>query len=185
MNYNNKIFKAISNSDNGEVGSEIRFHYKQEGNILSCYYAGDEIVKGQLIGLVDEEGNINMRYQQINKKGELMTGICSSKPKIENGKLYLYETWQWTSGDKSKGHSVLEDVTDVDKRKRLEEDPFSFKFTKENKLIISRANKQIKIITGKHSTRFRKLSESASEEEIQLALAKLTGNYKRGNEKNK
>lgn len=183
MNYNNKIFKAISNSENGEVGSEIRFHYLQEGNIVRCNYAGDGIVSGQLIGLVDEAGNIDMRYQQVNEKGELMTGICKSKPKVENGKLRLYESWQWTSGDKSKGDSILEEVTNVDQRNRLESDPFSFKFTKENKLLIYRWNKQIKVVAGKASTRFRKLVEKENEEEIQLALAKLTGSFKHGNEK--
>ena len=40
-----------------------------------------------------------------------MTGICVSKPKImPNGKIHLHEIWQWTSGDKSKGESVLEEL---------------------------------------------------------------------------
>lgn len=40
-----------------------------------------------------------------------MTGICSSKPKItKDGKIRLYETWQWTSGNKSKGTSILEEL---------------------------------------------------------------------------
>ena len=40
-----------------------------------------------------------------------MTGICFSKPEImENGKIRLYETWEWTSGDNSKGNSILEEI---------------------------------------------------------------------------
>jgi hypothetical protein len=110
INYNNKIFKPVSNSENGETSSETAFHYKQEGNILTSEYSGGKIKKGHLIGLVDEEGNIEMRYHQINEKGELMTGICTSKPEIvENGKIRLHETWQWTSGDLSKGNSVIEE----------------------------------------------------------------------------
>ena len=51
-----------------------------------------------------------MRYQQVNNKGELMTGVCFSKSEIlANGKIRLHETWQWTAGDKSKGTSVLEE----------------------------------------------------------------------------
>jgi len=111
MNYNNRKFKPISISDNGEVSLETVFVYKQEGNILSSEYSGGDIVKGHLIGLVDENGNINMRYHQVSKKGELMTGICNSKPVFtSNGKLQLHESWQWTSGDKSKGESILEEV---------------------------------------------------------------------------
>lgn len=111
MNYNNKKFKPISSSENSEVNSETIFIYKQVANILTSNYNGGDIVKGHLIGLVDEDGTINMRYHQINKNGDLMTGICVSKPEImPNGKIRLHETWQWTSGNKSKGQSVLEEL---------------------------------------------------------------------------
>jgi hypothetical protein len=111
MNYNNKSFRPISNSENGEISVATIFQYKQEGNILTCEYAGGEILQGHLIGLVDSNGIIEMRYHQINKQGKLMTGICISRPELlENGKIRLFETWQWTSGDKSKGSSILEEV---------------------------------------------------------------------------
>jgi len=52
-----------------------------------------------------------MSYHQINQNGELMTGTCYSKPELlENGRIRLFENWQWTSGDKSKGNSVLEEL---------------------------------------------------------------------------
>lgn len=110
INYHNKIFRPISNTENGETSGETIFNYKQVGNILTCEYFGGNIKLGHLIGLVDDEGNIDMRYQQINTKGELMTGICKSKPEIlPSGKIRLHENWQWTSGDKSKGNSILEE----------------------------------------------------------------------------
>lgn len=111
MNYHLKQFKPISNTENGETSSETIFLYKQEGNILSAEYSGGKILKGQLIGLVDEQGNIDMRYHQINIHGEFMTGLCYSRPEIRpNGKIRLHETWQWTSGDLSKGYSILEEI---------------------------------------------------------------------------
>lgn len=111
MNYNNKKFRPVINSENGETTKKTLFEYKQTGNILSSEYEGGQIVKGHLIGLVDKTGTIEMRYHQINSKGELMTGICQSKPEImPNGKIRLHETWQWTSGDKSNGTSILEEV---------------------------------------------------------------------------
>ena len=111
MNYNNRKFKPISNSDNGEVSNDMIFHYLQTKNIVTCTYEGQNIKKGHLIGLVDENGCIEMRYHQVNEKGELMTGICNSTPEImSNGKIRLHESWQWTSGDKSKGNSVLEEI---------------------------------------------------------------------------
>ena len=110
MNYNDKKFRPISNTENGETSNETLFHYKQIGNILTSEYAGGKIKHGHLIGLVDPGGNIEMRYHQVNDKDELMTGICKSKPEIlENGKIRLHENWEWTSGDKSKGTSVIEE----------------------------------------------------------------------------
>jgi hypothetical protein len=110
MNYNNRIFRPISNTENGETSSETLFHYKQIGNILTSEYSGGKIKYGHLIGLVDSGGNIEIRYHQINIKGELMTGICVSKPEIlQNGKIRLHENWEWTSGDKSKGTSIIEE----------------------------------------------------------------------------
>lgn len=111
MNYNNRKFRVVKNSENGETSVETIFEYYQDGKVLTCEYKGGEIAKGHLIGLVDEIGNIEMRYHQVNTKGELMTGTCNSKPEIlENGKIRLHETWEWTSGDKSKGTSVLEEI---------------------------------------------------------------------------
>jgi hypothetical protein len=111
MNYNNKIFKAVQNTENGETSEDTIFKYKQRENILISEYSGGQIFKGHLIGLVDENGWIEMRYHQVNTKGELMTGICNSKPElIENGKIRLHEKWQWTSGDLSAGESILEEV---------------------------------------------------------------------------
>lgn len=110
INYNDKIFKPISNTENGETSNETIFKYRQMGNILTSEYSGGKIKYGHLIGLVDNYGNIEMRYHQVNHKGELMAGICTSTPEIlENGKIRLHETWEWTSGDKSKGQSIIEE----------------------------------------------------------------------------
>ena len=46
----------------------------------------------------------------MNDRGEIMTGNCKLVPEVlENGKLRLHETWEWTSGDKLKGKSILEE----------------------------------------------------------------------------
>ena len=111
MNYNDKKFRPISNTLNGETSAETIFHYRQQENMLYCGYSGGQIEKGHLLGKVDALGNIDMRYHQINVKGELMTGTCYSTPEIlPNGKIRLHEKWQWTSGDRSKGETVLEEI---------------------------------------------------------------------------
>lgn len=90
MDYNGKVFRPVVNTQNGESSSETVFRYKQSANILTADYAGGQIKMGHLIGLVDEQGNIDMRYHQVNHQGVLMTGICHSRPEVlENGKIRL------------------------------------------------------------------------------------------------
>ncbi len=111
INYHNKRFRPVQNTANGETSADTIFLYQQQGNILTSEYSGGLIVKGHLIGLVDADGTIDMRYHQVNDRGELMTGRCQSRPELlPTGKFRLYESWQWTSGDGSAGESVLEEL---------------------------------------------------------------------------
>jgi hypothetical protein len=110
INYDNKVFIPLSNSENGEVDLQMQFLYKQTGSIVTSTYSGGRIVTGHLIALVDDQGNLDMRYHQVNDKGEITTGVCHSTPEqLPNGKLRMYEKWQWTSGDMSEGESLLEE----------------------------------------------------------------------------
>jgi diamine N-acetyltransferase len=109
--YDGKRFIPVSNSDNGEVTPDTVFIYRQIGNIVTCQYSGSKILSGHLMGLVNNDGVINMSYHQVNREGKLMTGLCVSKPEVmNNGKIRLREKWRWTSGDLSDGESVLEEI---------------------------------------------------------------------------
>lgn len=111
IDYNNKTFRAVSNSENGEVDSQTYFKYQQTGNIVTCTYSASRILTGHLIALVDEGGRLDMRYHQVNNLGQIVTGLCRSTPEIlPDGRIRLHEKWQWTSGDQSAGESMLEEV---------------------------------------------------------------------------
>lgn len=72
----------------GKLQAKPFFRYKQVDNVLTSEYSCGKIKYGHLIGLVDKNGNIKMRYHQVSDKNELMTGICKSKPEIlENRKI--------------------------------------------------------------------------------------------------
>lgn len=111
MNYNEKKFRSFQTTENAEVSQETLFEYFQEGNIVRGIYSGGAIAQGQLLGIVDEKGCIDMRYQQVNMSGALMTGKCFSTPEIlADGRIRLHEEWEWTSGDFSKGSSIVEEL---------------------------------------------------------------------------
>lgn len=111
INYNNRTFISIENSKSGEVSDKTVFNYNQQGDIVWAEYEGGQIIKGTLIAKVDEVGSLNMRYQHLNKKLEFKTGKCTSTPeKLSNGKIRLHEKWQWTSGNRSSGESIIEEI---------------------------------------------------------------------------
>jgi len=62
--------------------------------------------------------------------------------------------------------------------------PFEYKITKSGKVLIYRNHKLIKTVKGKWSQEFIDSHDRLDDESIQLKLAKITGHYKHGNEKN-
>ena len=75
-------------------------------------------------------------------------------------------------------------VSEIDKRNRLKEEPFTYQITKKGTVIIYYGGKQITIVKGgKAAQLIEKLNAAENIMEIQLLLAKITGNFKHGNEK--
>ena len=109
VNLNNKFFKSISNSANGEVSEATIFHYRQKEDIVWATYEGGAIKFGTLSGKIEAD-KLEFHYQHQNQKGEFLTGKCHSIVEIVHGKIRLLESWQWTCGDFSKGNSVLEEI---------------------------------------------------------------------------
>jgi len=111
INYHDKTFKSVSNSENGEVDGSTLFYYKQAGDIVTANYHGKGIKSGQLIAKVDASGILTMRYQHINQHDVFKFGHCISTPKVmANGKLQLHEKWKWDCDDYSEGESIIEEV---------------------------------------------------------------------------
>lgn len=72
----------------------------------------------------------------------------------------------------------------IDKRNRLDEEVFTYQLSKNNTVFISYKSKEIKIVKGKEAEKLIGRIESANtDKEVQLALAKITGNFKHGNER--
>lgn len=71
-----------------------------------------------------------------------------------------------------------------DKRNRLEENPFTYRISKNQTVFISYEGKQIKIAKGKEAEKLiEKIQQAENDKDVQLILAKATGNFKHGNEK--
>ncbi|WP_027963984.1 hypothetical protein [Halalkalibacillus halophilus] len=74
-------------------------------------------------------------------------------------------------------------MSNIDKRNRLSDVPFHYRVNKGNTVFLDYEGKQVKILKGKTAEKFiRKINIAENEQERQLIMAKITGNFKRGNE---
>jgi hypothetical protein len=112
INYEDRIFRLMSNTNNGGASSETPFFHHQN-DLGMADHSGGATVKGMLLARRAAHGSLDMRYQHVNAKGELMTGICNSVPEVlADGRYRLRERWRWTAGDCSTGQSVLEETSE-------------------------------------------------------------------------
>ena len=76
-------------------------------------------------------------------------------------------------------------MSDIDKRNRLSEEPFDYQITKKGTVVIYYEGKQIKNVKDREAerlvARIKEVEDNITA--VQLLLAKITGNFKRGNEK--
>jgi len=110
-NLDNRKFRSLANTDNGDVSSQTIFHYRQRGDVVWAEYRGGSVRQGSLIARWTDGDTLEMRYHHITRDNQIKTGRCTSHPEMsENGRLLMYEEWQWTTGDKSSGISVIEEI---------------------------------------------------------------------------
>ncbi len=108
INYDGRKFIPKMDSENGEVSEQTIFTYHQNGKLLWAQYCGGDILKGSLVGTVLDNGELDFVYHHMNREMQVKTGRCHSVPTVlENGKIELSEQWEWTSGDYSKGESLV------------------------------------------------------------------------------
>ena len=74
-------------------------------------------------------------------------------------------------------------MSGIDRRGRLSADPFDYRVTKNGQVFISRGGRQVGTVSGDRAARLIKELNRGDDRSRQLALAKATGNYKRGNER--
>jgi hypothetical protein len=77
---------------------------------------------------------------------------------------------------------MSEATTNVDKRGRLDEDIFSYRESKD-KVFIFWYNKQVMILKGQQARKFIDKIAHLDGKAAQLVMAKITGNFKHGNER--
>lgn len=71
----------------------------------------------------------------------------------------------------------------MSEKNSLEEKPFSYRQYKNGNVSVFYEGKAVTILKGKNAQKFSSQVENTTEFEAQMLMAKITGNFKRGNER--
>ena len=111
INYNNRRF-ALKTTDTGDTAAinGTLFVYTQQGDVVTCDYAGGSMKVGRMIDLVNADSSLTIRFEHIYNDGRMMSGKGNSRLELlPDGRLRLHETY--TAFDASEqGRSVVEEL---------------------------------------------------------------------------
>ncbi len=113
INYDGRRFRMVSTAtgDTEAVAGTV-FDYSQQGNVVTCRYAGGSVHVGLMHGHCDADGVLTIRFQHRYTDGRWMSGKGVSKPQVlPDGRIRLLETYEvFDTGDI--GESVVEEARD-------------------------------------------------------------------------
>ena len=110
IDFNNKTFLLVENSENGLVNSETTFEYRQDGDMVTADYRGGVIKYGKIIAVLKDR-QLDMRYQCLTSENELRSGQAIAEISFtEQHKLSLKLNWQWLGDHNMKGTSYYIEI---------------------------------------------------------------------------
>jgi hypothetical protein len=105
LNFNNKKFSLIENSEKGTVNSDTIFEFMQDKELVTAEYYGGSVKYGKIIAVLNNY-KLDMRYQCVTSDNQLKTGKAIAEVSIsENGKIRLKLNWEWLDGKNENGIS--------------------------------------------------------------------------------
>jgi hypothetical protein len=112
FDYDGKVFRGIENYHDGDLNSETRFFYHQDGDLVWGETKGGAVAAGSFLAVSRSDGSLEMSWHYVNLNGELIRGSCRSTPEpLPDGRLRLHEDWQIDGGEA--GRSIIEEVAEV------------------------------------------------------------------------
>jgi len=109
FNFNNKEFKPVQNSQEGEVSSETTFLFQQEDDLITADYHGGTVKQGKIIALLKDD-KMEMRYHCITIDDELKAGKALAHISInDDGRMQLALDWEWLDRE-GDGQSIYIEV---------------------------------------------------------------------------
>jgi len=111
IDYQNRKFKIISNSNVKDIGSNTIFSVCHSGDLVYGLYQGGQVSQGSFIAKLMGNGSLEKRFQHLNDKGHFISGKSYSTTEVlPDGRLRLKESWEFTP--EIKGSAIFEEIKD-------------------------------------------------------------------------
>jgi hypothetical protein len=109
MNLNNVKMNVIETAGNGVVNELTIFEFSQNDNIVFATYSGGQILKGYLVGTINQN-KLLFSYCQLQTNGRMDNGQSECDILIENGKIKLIEHFTWVSKNGETGINIFQEL---------------------------------------------------------------------------
>jgi hypothetical protein len=109
MNLDNVKMNVIETAGNGIVNELTIFTFSQKGNFISATYSGGQILKGYLVGILNQN-KLSFSYCQLQTNGKMDNGLSECDVFIENEKIMLVEHFTWASRNGETGTNIFQEL---------------------------------------------------------------------------
>jgi hypothetical protein len=109
INLNNVKMNVIKTAGNGVVNELTIFSFSQDGDLVTAFYSGGQILKGYLVGIM-KRNKLIFSYCQLQADDKMDNGQSECNVLIENGKIRLEEHFTWNSRNGEKGINIFQEL---------------------------------------------------------------------------
>lgn len=113
MNIDGMIMNAVETDENGVIGVDTIFNFKQSSGYVSAEYAGGKIWQGYLVG-INSGTTLTFKYCQLETDGTLNGGESTCRLEYgDNGLLRIVENFEWASRPGG-GRNIIQEFSSLD-----------------------------------------------------------------------
>lgn len=178
-----KVQKAL----NCETEPSIEKYYKFEDSYKIEFIAEIENPENSILECIEKSDRLCSPWVMTYFKDQNEVQLLFNKTDSSIYRHLNFNTISWAYFEVFREDALEENKNEIQKEDERdilkEEQPFSYKLSKDNKALIYWNQKMVMVIKGKKYDQLMKVVQTKTDYDVQLFLAKLTGNFKRGNEK--
>ena len=113
IDLNGMSMNAVETDENGVIGVDTIFNFKQSSGYVTAEYAGGKIRQGYLVG-INSGTTLTFKYCQLETDGTLNGGESTCRLEYgDNGLLRIVENFEWASRPGG-GRNIIQEFSSLD-----------------------------------------------------------------------